>query len=96
MSKGSPVSEGSKKGKGPGFKGKHSWCKTTPKPGEKWNKTFEGAKWTWCKHHKCWAQHKSDECHKGKKEAKEVKTPDTSASVAAVSIKDFEEDVSQK
>jgi aspartyl-tRNA synthetase len=76
----------------PGFKGKHLWCKTTPKLGESWTKTFEGEEWHWCEHHKCWAQHKSNNCCKAKK----VRTPDISASMAAVGIKVLEENISQE
>ena len=44
------------------FKGKHAWRSVPPKAGEPHKKTVDGEEWMYCKFHKYWAKHTSEEC----------------------------------
>lgn len=69
------------------------WHLILPKQGEPWTKMFKGKEWTWCKHHKCWAQHTGEDCCEGKKNSSAMaETPEHAATMAAIGIKDVEEE----
>lgn len=55
-----------KKGNDKSKKGKkdNAWMYEAPKEGEPHEKTKNGKKWIFCKHHKRWGEHTSEECKK--------------------------------
>lgn len=91
-------SDDGKKGARPArtFYGKHAWRNTLPKAGESHTKTVEGIEWSYCIHHKAWAQHKSEQCRNNpdyvdKNEEKEIQAAMASAGIE-VEDNDEEED----
>jgi hypothetical protein len=47
---------------------KWAWLTVPPKDGEPTTKTVDGTEWHWCKHHKKWQHHTTEECHMGTKQ----------------------------
>ena len=46
---------------------KWAWLDIQPKDGEPTTKELDGTQWHWCKHHKKWQQHTTDQCRLGTK-----------------------------
>ena len=81
------------KTKNKAFTGKWKWRAQAPKPGDPHTKKFEGAEWMYCKYHKMWAKHLSEDCRdKERLQDNSTETEEAEVQAALAELEEIDSD----